>query len=49
LNTSWLLFIELLLVFGVVFGLCARELVVLRRERNADSASAEPAPDDARD
>ncbi|MCC5868725.1 MAG: hypothetical protein JJU27_09440 [Gammaproteobacteria bacterium] len=49
MNTSWLLFIELLLVFGVVFGLCARELLVLRRERKADVPSVESAPDEGGD
>lgn len=33
MSTSLLIFIELLLVFGIVFGLCGRELWLLRRDR----------------
>jgi len=33
-STSLLIFIELLLVFGIVFGWCGRELWLLRRDRS---------------
>ena len=33
MSTSLLILIELLLVFGIVFGLGARELWLLRRDR----------------
>ncbi|TVQ46954.1 MAG: hypothetical protein EA371_09290 [Gammaproteobacteria bacterium] len=36
MSTSTLIIIELLLIVGIVFGLAARELISLRRERRKD-------------
>ena len=33
MSNDWLIFAELLLVFGLVFGFGARELWLLRRDR----------------